>query len=60
MPWNCMFYLDGCYLAPMTRSDESALGVLERKTLREVYGPLQVKNSKYSNRWNDELYEFEK
>ncbi|XP_054086050.1 putative uncharacterized transposon-derived protein F52C9.6 isoform X2 [Zeugodacus cucurbitae] len=41
----------------MTTSDETTLGVFERKVLRKIYGPLNIGNGEYRRRWNDELYD---
>ncbi|XP_054085666.1 LINE-1 retrotransposable element ORF2 protein isoform X1 [Zeugodacus cucurbitae] len=41
----------------MSTSDETTLGVFERKILRKIYGPQNIGNGEYRRRWNDELYE---
>ncbi|WP_215796742.1 hypothetical protein, partial [Vibrio anguillarum] len=41
----------------VSTSDETALGVFERKVLRKIYGPLNIGNGEYRRRWNDELYD---
>ena len=40
----------------MTSSDEQALGVLQRKILRTIYGPL-CDRGEWRKRWNQELYD---
>ena len=40
----------------MSQTDETALGVFERKILRKIYGPI-IENGEYRRRWNHELYE---
>ena len=40
----------------LSKSDEHALGVFERKILRKIYGPYSD-NGEWRIRWNHELYE---
>ena len=40
----------------LTSSDEQALGVIERKILRKIYGPF-CDRGEWRLRWNQELYD---
>lgn len=44
-----------CYTWVMTTSVESALGVIERNNLRQIYVPLRDGNAEYRSQWNEEL-----
>lgn len=41
----------------MSTSDETALGVFQRKVLRKIYSPLNIGNGEYRRRGDDELYQ---
>lgn len=49
--------LYGVEVCPVRTSDESALGVSERKVFRKIYGSLFIDNGEYQRRWWDELYD---